>query len=266
MPQVGDLLQGFLFRKQEYEREEEAEEQKKRQKLEDQLSELKFTGLQREMTRNVEEFRYQQRKRGELDEALENLRLRGIDVDALLTGYEAPESPEPPYKWMGTPYEEAGARKEFYTTPQRQYGVSPSGMQWIIDEKTGKRRLVPKPETREGEGESVLDITRAMKTLYPTSESFQEFGEPLTLPDSLWKGLITEPRTPAEEPFFGGKKRLESVLLDPLDPTEQKKGQIDQWLDAGYSKEEIKATIDADKARLIEDEINIQELYDHLGL
>lgn len=234
MPET--IYGGYLRAQQREQEEEELAEEKKRKKLEESLSQLELKRAGRQMDRDVEEFRYEQRKRGELDEALQNLRLRGIDVDALLTGYEPPELPEPPYKWMGTPYEEAGARKQFYITPQ--------------------------PETREGEGESVLDITRAMKTLYPTSESFQEFGEPITLPDSLWKGLITEPRTPAEEPFFGGKKRLESVLSDP---TEQKKGQIDQWLDAGYSKEEIKATIDADKDRLIKDKIDVQKLYKYLG-
>lgn len=277
----GSLLEGYLGAQQHEQQQEELAEEKKRKKLEEALNQLKLKEFGRQMDRDVEEFRYQQRKRGELDEALSSLRLRGIDVDALLTGYEAPKPPykwmgtryeepgarkefhikpeKPAYPWMGTSYEKAGARKQFYITPQRKYGVIPSGMQWIIDEKTGKRKLVPKPEREE----DVLDITRAMKTLFPTSPSFEEFGEPVTTADSLWKGLITEPRTPGEEAFFAGRKGLESALADP---TETKMRQIDLWRSQGYSKEEIKAAIDAEKDRLSADGVKLQELYDYLGL
>jgi hypothetical protein len=191
-----ESIYGGYLRTQQYEQQqEELAEEKKRKKLEEALNQLRIKQAGRQMERDVEEFRYQQRKRQELDEALKNLRLRGIDVDALITGYKAPEPPVTKEKepwWVGTEFEE-------------------------LFKKTGG------VEKTAG----VLDITRAMEALYPTSEMFQEFGEPTTPADSLRAGLITKPRTEAEEPFFAGKKRLESILGEFRPPTD-----VDAIIDA----------------------------------
>lgn len=265
----GSLLTGYL-RAQQYEQQQEGlAEEKKREKLEEALNQLRMKQLGREMERNVEIFKRTQAQWELTDEARARIQAgEGTELDRALMGLKMPEPKEPPYPWMGTPYEEAGARKEFHISPEREtggigFGQVPSGMQWIVDE-TGQQKLVPKAQA----GEDVLDITRAMQALYPTSGTFQQLGEPTTPADSLWKGLITEPRTGAEEPFFAGKKRLESVLREvrpEADITEQKKGQIDQWLDAGYSKEEIRATIEGEEDHLTKDGIDVQELYKYLG-
>lgn len=118
MPQMGDLLQGFLYRKQEYEQKEVAEEQEKRQKLEEQLSELKFTKLQRDMARSAEEWERQQAQYKAFGE------LSLPEQKEVRFGIEPEEEPEPPYPWMGTPYEEEGRRKEFYISPEKETGQS----------------------------------------------------------------------------------------------------------------------------------------------
>lgn len=114
----GSLLRGYLQAQQYTQQEEELAEEKKRKKLEEALNQLNLQRGRRTIEREAEEWQYQERKRAELDEAMANLRLRGVDIDALIAGYEAPEAKEPPYKWMGTPYEERGARKEFYISPE----------------------------------------------------------------------------------------------------------------------------------------------------
>ena len=114
MPEMGDLLEGYLYRKRELEEEEMAQEEKKRQKLQDQLAELNLKSLQREMDRSA--YEYEQKKKwyeglGQLDPD---------EIKEALYGIEPEKPGKPPYPWMGTPYEELGARKEFYIAPEKE--------------------------------------------------------------------------------------------------------------------------------------------------
>lgn len=113
----GSLLRGYLQAQQYTQQQEELTEEKKREKLQEALNQLDLQRGRRTIERESKEWEYQERKRAELDEALANLRLRGVDIDALIAGYEVPEAKEPPYKWMGTPYEKVGARKQFHISP-----------------------------------------------------------------------------------------------------------------------------------------------------
>jgi len=206
MPQMGDLLQGFLFRKKEYEREEEAEEEKKRQKLEDQLRGLNFTALQRKMEEDTKEFEYQQRKRQELDEAFKNLELQGIDVDALRTGYK-PE--EPAYPWMGTPYEEAGARKEFYIRPtELKKETKPKRMT-----SASYRAQASSLESQAEQSTSVAEI----KGLRAKAKKLREQANELFKQEQRDRGMI--PPAPPLNPLLDVTKLIEERnAISPLTP------------------------------------------------
>jgi len=181
----GSLWTGYLQAEQRALQEEELADEKKREKLEESLNQLRQTQLTREIKRTAEEWKYQQRLRKEKEQAISRLPPEIQDyvrLDLKLPSLPATKEKEP--WWLGTPYEEEYKRKETYIKP----------------DISGKEITVPQ-------------IGTALQTLYPKSEEYVEAGLPTTTADSLWTGLISEPRTPEEAPFFAGKQKLADLLM-----------------------------------------------------
>jgi len=202
MPEAGDLLRGFLYRTQEYEREEEAEEEKKRRKLEDQLKELNLSALQRRMERERREYEYQQRKRSEVDELMKQL--TSEELKKYLFGISPPEPEEPPYPWMGTPYEKAGARKEFYIKPEERGGVGMATMPWA-------KGWGINPQTGQWEYRPPTDLDQLL------------LGGELPAISELMPPSEEEPTAPPEETapplMMGGREFSKEIPLESITPS-----------------------------------------------
>lgn len=108
----GSLLEGYMTGKRYLQEREEREEQQKREKLEDQLRELRFKGLTRTLERSAEEWEREKGEYQQKEQAM--LRLPEEERPYARLGLRLPEQEKPRYPWMGTPYEERGAEKEFH--------------------------------------------------------------------------------------------------------------------------------------------------------
>jgi len=191
----GSLWTGYLQAEQRAQQEEELADEKKREKLEESLNQLRLSQLTREIKRTAEEWKIQKETRARLNQALENLRTRGVDVDALIAGYKAPKVTGP------------------------KIGTMPWAKGWGINPQTGEWEYTAPEEKKTGAKEAtVSQVASAMDILYPKSMEYEEAGLVETTPDSLWAGLISAPRTAAEQPFFTGKQKLVSALGGPTLP------------------------------------------------
>lgn len=274
MPQMGDLLQGFLFRKQEYEEEEEAQEQEKRQKLEDQLTELNFTKLQRDMERSAKDWEQQQKyykALGELSpEEQKEVRFgiepgeeERISVPTTpgytrnpITGKIEYREPTVGRETGQSKFEKAfGDVRKYLELTQPEVGpATPSGMldQQALDE--AMKLVHPKMFGEEKKGEE-------KKTEYTGKELLGLGG---VLEDTDFMGLADSLKTLGGERIRGevfgaGEEHPEE------DAIAQYKAKIDKWLEEGYEAKGIKMRIDQDKKKLETKDIDVNELYKYIG-
>ena len=202
MPEMGDLLEGYLYRKRELEEEEMAQEEKKRQKLQDQLAELNLKSLQREMDRSA--YEYEQKKKwyeglGQLDPD---------EIKEALYGIEPEKPGKPPYPWMGTPYEELGARKEFYIAPEKEKSST------FLSESQRRAIIAGKFQSGEYTPQTHPVLWEYLRKP-PTQDAFSYFIQTGQWPAEMGgpSPTIPELTPPAEEPIGAEPPETQPPLM-----------------------------------------------------
>lgn len=176
MPEMGDLLQGYLYRKQAIEEEKLAQEEKKRQKLEEQLTELDFIKTQRELDRMAEDWKRQKEKSKRQEEWYRGLGdLTPEEIKEILYGIKQKEplEPEEPSKFEET-YQNIlrglqmpGAE---FTTPESPALLRKQAYGQALKQEYPKAFETPKETTKEA------DYLKELENKYFGGEGLDEEG------------------------------------------------------------------------------------------